>query len=156
MSRRYRVTTRRRRLAAGVRGALGSLARPGSWSAAWVVVWIVTAAGSAIVSSTGHGPTARRIALACFVGLLAGCVWQWLNRRDLVDRFVVLSWLAVAAIAFVALWPGDGSIDGDGAATAFGVLAGNVLLEWWLRLPAQRSRYGEPPASRVASDTTAR
>ncbi|WP_460792738.1 hypothetical protein [Nocardioides maradonensis] len=110
------------------------------------MAWLsVSGCGSAIDRSLRHHEIAmaRAVALSFFVGLAAGCAWQWLNRRDLVDRFGAVAWMAIA-VGIMMLLPGDAvGLDGRGIATVLGLVAGNVLLEWWLRLPASRDRFEE-------------
>jgi len=142
MSRRYVVTPCRRPLLEAVRGVL---ARPGSSSWGWFAAWTATYGGASVWQSMQHAgaSVSRTAAVTFFIGLVGGVAWQWLNRRDLVDRFAILAMLGVAGCA-LSLLPSDAAtIDVRVIAPSFGVLAGTVLLEWWLRLPSQRERYSE-------------
>ncbi|HJQ05414.1 MAG TPA: hypothetical protein VJ872_08220 [Nocardioides sp.] len=101
--------------------------------------------GSAIDHSFQHHhiTAAGAVTAAFLVGALAGCAWQWLNRRDLVDRFVPLVMIAIGVGVLALLSKDAVDLDEPAAAMLSGLVAGNVLLEWWLRLPANRDRFEE-------------
>lgn len=104
---------------------------------AWIVGSVLLSAGGSMVDTWGieYGPVAGGMAVA-FVG---GWAWQTLNRRDLADRLVLLSWLAVAAgVIYGVMAPIPGvdllGSEGVGTAVAFpGLIAGLVLCEQWQR-----------------------
>jgi hypothetical protein len=161
MARRYVVTKRRTRALAAVRGLLE---RPGEWRSAWVVGYVAMMTGGSIwqTMSHHHVATVRMVGVTGLVGVLGGCVWQWLNRRDLVDRFSIVAMLLLAGLVLSVLPIGATDIDVRSVAPSFGLLVGNVLTEWWLRLPRQRERYGavepmhQPHRARTASTTAPR
>jgi hypothetical protein len=70
--------------------------------------------------------------LSFYLGLVAGCAWQVLNRREFVDRFFNWS-LILAIIMLLSLLSSGGGDRAIGAWSFAGVVAGVVLAEGWMR-----------------------
>lgn len=152
MQRRYSPTPRRARLR-----RVGSqvLHGPSTWPGGWIIAALTLAAGGSLWRSMDHaGSPARAAAVTFFVGVAGGGAWQWLNRRDLVDRFVTVAWIGVVWMVLALLPFAKTSVDGAVAATGFGLIAGNVLLEWWLRLPSQGDRCDRPDSTTPAATSS--
>ncbi|MGZ4452477.1 MAG: hypothetical protein ACXVD1_05720 [Nocardioides sp.] len=80
-----------------------------------------------------HLPAQIGLVVSFFLGLAAGVLWQCLFRRDLVERFLGFSVLAVIFV-LIAMLPGD-VVDSRSTEDLdwLGVFVGLVLCEDWLR-----------------------
>ena len=76
-------------------------------------------------------------------GLAAGGTWQVVHRRDLVERFGVLSLLLAGLTVVAAATPGDLGFDARGAVAGLQVVTGMVAAEYLLRLRDQRRSRAE-------------
>jgi uncharacterized membrane protein YjjP (DUF1212 family) len=74
-----------------------------------------------------------RLSIGFFAGLIAGILWQCLNRRDVVDRFLGFAVLMTLAMLVVLLPGGGTDFRAADATKVFGVIVGVVLAEGWLR-----------------------
>jgi hypothetical protein len=110
---------------------------PREW--AWLVGWFAIVVGGSIVERYGWGDM-----LAASGGLAiafsGGVAWQRLNRRDLVDRLSLLSWLAVIGIGLALLLgvidlfaPTDAHGNAGSLGAMFAAVAGLVRAELGLR-----------------------
>jgi hypothetical protein len=98
-------------------------------------------------------PTGGRLFAVSLIGILAGGAWQFLHRRDMVDRLThfAAAFTVVAAMLFPQVWssPFSSSIGlGVGAAA---ILTGCVYGEQWLRARDRRTRRTVPAEPMVRS-----
>jgi hypothetical protein len=105
-------------------------------SAFWLVPWAVVSAADELSLSA-----------VLVSGLAAGGAWQVVRRRDLVERFGVLSLLLAVLTVAAAVAPGDLGFDARGAVAGLQVAVGTVAAEYLLRLRDQRRSRDEPRAT---------
>jgi Gpi18-like mannosyltransferase len=125
----------RRYLAAGVAGAVATLARPNGIA---VVVALAVAVWSDARASPLTGtrrPTARRLVTVCGPGMAALTLWcvelaRWTG-NPLVFWTAKRAWYEVTVIDLIRTWPGDATTH-----VVVGLLAFAVIALAWRRLPA--------------------
>lgn len=105
----------------------------------WLVPWAVVGAADEL-----------SLAAVLVSGLAAGGTWQLIRRRDLVERFGVLSLLLAVLTVVAAVAPSHLGFDARGAVAGLQVAVGMVAAEYLLRLRDQhRSRAGARAAGTV-------
>lgn len=100
---------------------------------------VLACAGASGEVDGSHG---NRLFVVLTLTVLAGAAWQSLHRRDLVARLTRLVGVVLTASAalFIGAWRDEVRSSLDVSVGAFGVLAGCVLAENWLRLRDDRPR----------------